>query len=102
MSKNIAGNQDSLITIADAPKRKKKPEEVPSKKLGLINKEKFKMRTFRLRIEAIDALQELTDKVNKKGNIRLPRTQVLEILLMDAAKSPAKILDIINSTTGNK
>ena len=84
------------LSIENAPNPQKMVEKNLHKKLGLINKDNSKMRSFRLRVETIDALEDLRKKVNKKSNIKISMTQILELLIIDANKNPAKVLEIIN------
>jgi hypothetical protein len=46
-----------------------------------------KMQSYRLRIDAIEALSKLQEALNQKLNIRISKTQILELLIIDAAKS---------------
>lgn len=84
------------LTIANIPELKKAQPATP-RKLGLIHKEAGKMCSFRLRFEAIEALEELFEKINKRSNIKISRTQILELLVIDAHKNPARINSLLNS-----
>jgi len=56
------------------------------------------MRSFKLSSEVIDALDRLTEAVNQKINIKVSRTQILELLILDAAKSNGdKVTKLIQS-----
>jgi hypothetical protein len=83
----------STLSIDDAPVTKKPSIEKPSK-LGLINKSKTKMCAFRLRVETIDALLEFAKKINKKSKIKLSKTQVLELIILEGIKNPNKINEL--------
>jgi hypothetical protein len=57
-----------------------------------------KMKSFRLRSETINALQELKIKANKQSNIPISATDIIELLILKAAKDGINvILDNINS-----
>lgn len=83
------------FVIENIPQPKKEISKV--RKLGLIKGAAGKMCTFRLRYEAIEGLAELAEKVNKKTKIKVSKTQVLEVLIMDALKSPSHLVSILNS-----
>ena len=85
----------SKLSIENAPEEKKL--EKPIKKLGIINKSKTKNKTYRMRIEVIEALEEIKNKVSKKVNIPMPVTQIIEILILDAVKNPSKLIKRIKA-----
>lgn len=45
-----------------------------------------RMQSYRLKAETIDALEDLTNSVNKKLNISLSRTAILELIITTAAR----------------
>jgi hypothetical protein len=80
------------LSISNAPIKKK---ETSQEKLGLLTKNTRKLQSFRLRIEVIEALRELTKKVNKKSNIKISMGGVLELLILNAHhKNATEILDM--------
>jgi len=93
MSKPLSGK--TKLSIENAPVVKKR--KIVKEKLGLISKHKTKMRSFRLRTDTIDILHELTKTVNKKANIKISATNIIELLIRDAAKEGGeKIIQLIN------
>lgn len=80
------------LSIENIP-QPKRPEPT-FKKLGLIRKAAGKMCTFRFRFEAIEALSDLTAKVNKRSSIKISKTQVLEILVIEAHKNPSHLIKL--------
>lgn len=64
--------------------------------------ESSKMRSFRLRNEAIQALHELTEAANEHSNIKLSATNILELLILDAAKGDKKRVLSLIKTPKNK
>ncbi|MCE3238703.1 MAG: hypothetical protein K0R24_1684 [Gammaproteobacteria bacterium] len=62
----------------------------------LIKEKKRKLQTFRLRIEVIEALREITDKINKKSAIKIPMGTIIELIILDASKKDvSEIIDLI-------
>jgi hypothetical protein len=93
MNKPLLGK--TKLSIENAPVVKKR--EAVKEKLGLISKHKTKMRSFRLRTDTIDTLHELTKAVNNKTNIKISATNIIELLIRDAAKEGGeKIIQLIN------
>jgi|GEM_PF-6912820 len=83
------------LSLHELPKSKKSVDIKPER-LGLINKAKTVSRSFRFRVETVEALSELTAKVNKKSPVKLYTTQILEMLILDAVKNPSKLLEFFN------
>lgn len=93
MSKQLSGK--TKLSISNAPVIKK--EETVKEKLGLISTHKTKMRSFRFRTDTIEMLNELTSAVNENTNIKISATNIIELLVRDAAKeSGEKIIHLIN------
>jgi len=61
--------------------------------------EKTIMRTYRFRPETIEALEFITNAVNKKTNIKISTTGVLQLLILNARKEKdvEKIIHSISS-----
>ena len=56
------------------------------------------MRSFRLRIDTIETLNILTQAVNGKANIKISATNIIELLIREAANEDGdKIINLINS-----
>jgi hypothetical protein len=92
MVKPLQGN--TTLSIDNAPV--KKIIEKKKEKLGLLTEKKRKLQTFRLRLEVIEALHEITEKINKKSAIKIPMGMVIELIIMDARKKNVnEIIDII-------
>jgi hypothetical protein len=61
-----------------------------------LKEKKRKLQTFRLRIEVIEALHEITDKINAKSAIKIPMGTVIELIVLDASKKDvSEIIDLI-------
>jgi hypothetical protein len=87
------------LSIDDAPITKKRGDDKPEKKLGLIYRKPSKMQSFRFRLDTIDALKDLTSHVNKHSNLKLSATNILELLILDAAKGNVdRVLKLIRNT----
>jgi hypothetical protein len=98
MSKSLIGKTNLSISSAPVTKKTSSVKE----KLGLISKEKTKMRSFRLRLDTIEILHELTENVNKTANIKISATNIIELLIREAAKEGGdKIITLINKTIAN-
>ena len=92
----------SKLSIDSAPMNKKERNK-STEKLGLLTNETTRMKSYRFRVETIDALNCLTKAVNKKTNIKISATNILELLVIDAAKEDIdKIVSLINSQENNK
>lgn len=96
----------SIFRIGRAVLKKIQNDSLKKKEIGLnVNKKekidsfkekKRKLQTFRLRIEVIEALYELTDKINKKSAIKIPMATVIELIILDASqKDASEIIDLI-------
>jgi hypothetical protein len=60
------------------------------------SKVKRKMQAYRMRIEVIDALNELTKKANERSNIEIPMVSILELIILHSCRKEAdEILDLI-------
>lgn len=95
MSKPLAGK--TSLSIKSAPVTRK--TTTVKEKLGLISKEKSKMRSFRLRVDTIEALNTLTQAVNNKANIKISATNILELLIREAVKEDGdKIIQLIDKS----
>jgi 3-oxoacyl-[acyl-carrier-protein] synthase III len=85
----------SKLTLNNAPITKR-PEN--QKKLGLKTHEHSKMRSYKLRVEAIEALDELVKEANRHTNIKLSATKILELLINRASKRTVKeVIESINT-----
>ncbi len=87
--------QKPFMTFENAPNPKKKPIQQPFRKLNLVYKAKTKPCGYRFRVETIEALNDLTEKLNTKVNIKLSMTNILELLIIDASRNPKKVLELI-------
>jgi hypothetical protein len=74
------------LSLDNIPIPKKKSAGKPEK-LNLLYKKPSKMKAFRMRVEAIEALEDLTQKVNKHTNFKFSSTKILELLILDANKA---------------
>jgi hypothetical protein len=85
------------LDIENVPIPKKKAEPKPEK-LNLLYRKPSKMKAFRMRVEAIEALDDLTKKVNKHTSFRFSSTKILELLILDANKNNVdKVLRLMRS-----
>lgn len=85
-----------ILTLDMMPKMRKKEDAYTHKRLGLIKKSKTISKTFRLRVDTNEMLTELAEKVNKKLKInKINRTQVLELLIIDAHANTSRIIEIL-------
>ena len=92
----IQKNEKSKLSIEDAPFTRKR-DDSKREKLGLVSKKRSKMQTYRLRLETIDALKDLTNEANKHSNIKLSATSILEIIILGAARNPInKVLELLS------
>ncbi len=65
-------------------------------KIDPLKEKKRKLQTFRLRVEVIEALHEITDEINKKSAIKIPMGTVIELIILDASKKDvSEIIDLI-------
>lgn len=97
MSK-IQKTDRTKLSIEDAPITKKRSNDRPEKKLGLVYRKPSKMQSYRLRLETIDALKDLTKAANKHSNLKLSATNILELLILDASKANVdKVLKLIRN-----
>jgi hypothetical protein len=95
MSKQLTGK--TSLSIKSAPVTKK--TTTVKEKLGLVSKEQSRMRSFRLRVDTIEALHQLTQDVNQKANIKISATNILELLIREAVKEDGdKIIHLINKS----
>jgi hypothetical protein len=80
-SKKLGGY--SSLSIENAPKIN---DQLPSPppKLGLINNKKRKIVSCRMRLEVINAWNELTERYKKKSDMDIGKIDVLEMLIMKA------------------
>ncbi|MCE3239018.1 MAG: hypothetical protein K0R24_1999 [Gammaproteobacteria bacterium] len=70
--------------------------ESKKEKIDLLKAKKRKLQTFRLRVGVIEALHEITDKINKKSVIKIPMGTVIELIILDASKKDVnEIIDLI-------
>jgi hypothetical protein len=87
---------NQLSPIKTAPVNKKAENKAKGKS-GLLTQKSSKMKTYRFRLETIEALEALTQAVNKKMNIKISTTNILELLVRDAAKGDVdKIIRLMN------
>jgi hypothetical protein len=95
-SKSLQGKTSLSIENATIIKKVKKSQE----KLGLITQTTHKMTTFRMRVLAIEELDELTKKINKKLNIKLAKGTIVELLILDASRrNLSEVVDIIHKNS---
>jgi hypothetical protein len=94
----IKKNNRTKLAIEDAPITKKRADDKPEKKLGLVYRKPSKMQSYRLRLDTIDALKDLTVEVNKHTNLKLSATNIIELLIRDAAKGNVdRVLKLIRN-----
>ena len=54
------------------------------------------MRSYRFCDEARESLIDLVSKVNAKCRLKLDHTKMIEILIIDAAKNPKKVISMLS------
>lgn len=81
MSK-LTGNNS--LSIDNAPKREEK--------LGLIDSPEYQTKSFRLSMETIDILEELTDRFCAEANFKIAMGKVVEIAIFNIRDKSLKDL----------
>lgn len=77
MSKKLKGG--STLNVENVP--------VPRKeKIGLLNETKYLTKTYRITISAVEALDELTERLSKEARIDLAKSKVLELVIFNAVE----------------
>lgn len=84
MSKNKLTGSSSL-SIDNAPKTKEE-------KLGLIDSPEYQTKSFRLSVETIEILEELTDRFCKEANFKIAMGKVVEIAIFNIRDKSLKEL----------
>lgn len=88
-------NAKSTLSFDKAPVQKKKKSQ---EKLGFVTRAKRLSRNYRLRVETIEALNDLKNIVNKKCKLDITATDIIELLILDASDGNAdRIIHIINT-----
>lgn len=98
VKKKLIGHTSLSLTNAPIVRKKPNLEESNNFKLGILTKETAKLRTYRLRLETIEALEELKKEINKVVNIKISATSIIELLILEASKNDIKkVINMINN-----
>lgn len=71
----------SSLSINNAPQPKPEPQ-----KLGLIDNVRVQMRSYKLSLEAIAALEEMQERLSAEARIKLSMSKILELIIFTTEK----------------
>lgn len=61
-------------------------------KIGLMSESKYVTKTYRITLNAVEALEELTQRLSQEARINIAKSKVLELIIFHAFDKPLEEL----------